>query len=266
MQLVCDIGGSKTRLAVKVDENSFSEPIVFSTPDTPDETVRTIAKRAEEISSEPTEMIVGGIAAIIGRDGHVHNSAHLRSWIGVNVRDLIRQYIEADALFLNDAAVVGLGEAHFGAARGYELVVYLTVSTGLGGARIVAGEIDAYSEGSEPGHQIVDHTSGDTLEDLVSGSGFETRFGVSPKEVEDPQVWEEAARILAIGVTNTILHWSPQAVVLGGPMIVGDPAIPIDSVRDHVHTTLNIFSNVPDIIPAELEDYGGLYGALALLK
>jgi glucokinase len=54
----------------------------------------------------------------------------------------------------------GLGEAVFGAGKGREIVVYMTISTGVGGARIVGGKIDASAMGFEPGHQIIDACGG----------------------------------------------------------------------------------------------------------
>lgn len=263
--ILCDIGGSKTRVAAQTGTDTFSEPVVFRTPNTPEKTFQAIAEHAHALSDEPVDVIAGGVAAIVDPHGSVINSAHLTNWRGVDLKDLAQNYLETEAHFANDAAVVGLGEAHYGAARDHTISAYLTVSTGLGGARIVSGEIDTYTEGSEPGHQIVDHHSGDTLEELVSGSGFEKRFGVEPTQIEDEHTWEEAARILAVGVTNTILHWSPEVVVLGGPMIVGDPAIPLDRVREHISRLLTIFPEAPPIKAAELDDFGGLYGALALL-
>ena len=56
----------------------------------------------------------------------------------------------------NDTAVVGLGEAHRGAGIGYNIVTYITVSTGVGGTRIVDGRIDRRIYGFEPGHQTID--------------------------------------------------------------------------------------------------------------
>jgi len=86
-------------------------------------------------------------------------------------------------------------------------------------------------------------------------------------EVEDESLWnEELPRWLAYGLTNTILHWSPNAVVLGGSMIVGDPAISVDAVRKNIEECLTIFPELPTIKKAELEDFGGLYGALAFIN
>jgi len=74
----------------------------------------------------------------------------------------------------NDASIVGLGEAVSGAGMGEEIVVYITVSTGVGGTRIVSGEIDEHAYGFEPGHELINMQ--DSLEDLVSGTAVEERL------------------------------------------------------------------------------------------
>ena len=93
--------------------------------------------------------------------------------------------------------------------------------------RFVNGEIDKNRFGFEPGHQIIDieNNNPKSLEDLVSGTALEKRTGQKPYEVTDPKIWDELAHQLSYGLYNTILHWSPDAVVLGGPMMVGEPSM-----------------------------------------
>jgi glucokinase len=90
----------------------------------------------------------------------------------------------------NDKAVVGLGEATYGAGVGYGIVAYHTVSTGVGGVRTEDGKISRASAGFEPGHQIIDidgslldDGTSHTLESLVSGYSLEKRRGVKPYEI-----------------------------------------------------------------------------------
>ena len=169
--------------------------------------------------------------------------------------------------------MAALGEAHHGAGRGFDIVTYVTVSTGVNGARIVHGAIDEKSFGFEMGHQIIDpdktlvkDAPGIYLEDLISGTGVHVRTGKLPKEIHDPEFWDECARILAIGLNNAIDFWSPDVVVLGGSMITGDPAIPIDATQKYLREYLTIIPQIPEIKKAELADVGGLWGALAYLK
>lgn len=92
------------------------------------------------------------------------------------------------------------------------------------------------------------------------------RFGMSPKELgKEHEIWEELARNTAQGLHNTILHWSPEKVAIGGSMM-NEIGIPIDSVRKYIQEMMRKFHVETEIVRSELGDLGGLYGGLALLK
>jgi predicted NBD/HSP70 family sugar kinase len=101
---------------------------------------------------------------------------------------------------------------------------------------------------------------------LISGSAVEKRYGVHPLELgADTPVWEELARIAAIGIHNTILHWSPDTVVFGGSMF-NEIGIPIESVKVHLAAIMKKIPQIPNIVHSSLHDEGGLYGGLARLR
>ncbi len=202
----------------------------------------------------PIKKVVGGM------------SRSVENWDYGKFKNDLGEMFQAEVYLDNDAAMVGLGEASYGAGRGFDIVAYITVSTGVGGARIVGGKLDERAVGFEPGKQIIDIDSGKNLEEMVSGKALERRLGMKPREVVDPKVWDEEARLLAFGLNNIIVEWSPNAVVLGGSMITGDPSIPLDKTEQYLKEILTIFPEVPPIKKAELGDFGGLYGALAYLK
>lgn len=266
MYIIFDIGGSKTRIARTIDGEIFNEPIRFDTPQQYSEALTTFTARCKElIGDETLEGMFGGIASILDSSRLTPvRVPHLPDWQGRPfVQDLVDAF-NVPVHIENDSAAVALGEAYHGAGKGYASMVYLTVSTGVGGARVVNGTLDQGVYNFEPGHQII--ANGATLEELVSGSGVEARFGKKPILVDDPTVWEELALCLSYGVYNTILHWSPEIVVLGGSMMVGKPAIPIDRVRDHINRHTKVYPTLPELKLATLKDIGGLYGACALIK
>jgi len=128
--------------------------------------------------------------------------------------------------------------------------------------------------GFEPGHQIldVDRTIlGDeispTLENLVSGTAVENRLGIKPYDIPQTDLlWKELAGYLAQGLRNTVMYWSPEVIVLGGSMIIGDPRIEIADIRRETVEVLDGFVECPFITEAKLGDEAGLYGAMAILK
>lgn len=253
--ILFDIGGTKIRMAYSDDGESFEEPRVIETPKNYEEGKKIFVELAKDLTKgREAKKFVGGMSRSVAGWGY--------GWFKSDLENLV----QAEIYLENDAAMVGLGEATYGAGRGFDIVAYVTVSTGVGGARIVGGKIDEKAVGFEPGKQIIDIDAGDRLEDLISGKALEEKTGKSPKEITDPKVWNEHAYFLAVGLNNVIVGWSPNVVVLGGSMITGDPAIPLDKTEEYLKGLLKIFPELPAIKKAELGDFGGLWGALAYLK
>ncbi len=253
--ILFDIGATKTRMAYSADGEIFEEPKVFETPQNYEEILNLFKETAKELAGERIiKTIVGGMSRSVPGLTEEKFKKDLTEIFGVA------------ALIENDAAMVGLGEANWGAGRSFEIVAYITVSTGVGGARIVNGKIDERAVGFEPGKQIMDIDTGKTLEDMISGKSLEKKMGKHPKDITDPAVWDTHAWLLSIGLNNIIVEWSPDCVVLGGSMITGNPAIPLDKTEAHLKEILKIFPKLPVLRKAELGDFGGLYGALAYLK
>jgi predicted NBD/HSP70 family sugar kinase len=194
--------------------------------------------------------------------------------VGKNIKkDVGDIFLGAQVYVINDAYLVGLGEAVFGAGIGSnaKTFAYMTISTGVGGAYISLepSNIPQLIEGTtqfEPGRQILDHYSHQTLEELVSGSAVEKKVGAKPRSITNEDFWRHAAEVTAVGVWNSITEWSPEVFILGGPMVVRKPGIDFNAIISEV-TKINT-SNVrlPEFKLATLEDFGGLYGGLALAK
>lgn len=274
MHILFDIGGTKMRVACANASHTCGEPRIEMTPKRFEDGVALLIQMARERArGEHIEGLVGGVAGIVDPEtGALVRCPNLPDWEGKPLQKALSEALGAPVSIENDAAMVGLGEAVYGAGRGFPIVAYLTVSTGVGGARIVDGVIDERSQGFEPGHAIIDPDNslcptcdGNELEDYVSGTSVEKRFGKKPYEITDPGVWDELAKFLAYGVHTTIAYWSPDVVVLGGSMM-RDVGIPIEGVEKHLKEIFHISDDIPVIRKAELGDVGGIYGALAYLN
>lgn len=228
---------------------------------------------------KPIEKSAGGIRSLDPSKEKILPDFRLPDWSGKPLRETLSEITKAEVYLENDSALVGLGEALKGAGKDFNIVAFLTISSGVGGARIVNRKIEENKSGFEPGRQIVDidwsifpdlkslqETEGlGQLEAYISGTSFERRFNKKPSQVLDESVWDQSAWILAIALVNLIAFWSPEIVVLGGGMM-GSPGISIDSVRLHLTKISKVLPGVPEIRKAELGDLGGLYGALGYLK
>ena len=194
------------------------------------------------------------------------NSSVLPDWNNKPLKEELEKIVGVPVFIENDTALVGLGEMQNGAGKGSAIGVYITISTGVGGAKYENGAIDENTFGFEPGHQIIDFKNNKSLEDLVSGTALEKREGKKAYEVTDPAIWDELAHTFAYGLYNTILHWSPDTVALGGSMIAGEPSMDIEVIKKYLNEINTKLPKLPEIKKAELGDFGGLYGALAFLK
>jgi len=272
--VVFDIGGTKTRIATSTDLKSFDEVKSYKTPPTFKAGMQLFVETVDSLTSDVTA-IAGGVRGRLMEDkAGIENDGVLTKWAGESiVGHLQKKYGDIPVFLENDAAIAGVGEAVFGGGAGLDIVAYHTVSTGVGGAKIEHGELDEADIGFEPGHQILDidrtilgSDITPTLENLVSGTAVKQRFGVEPYEIPQSDVlWDDLAVYLAQGLRNTILYWSPDAIVLGGSMIIGDPAIKIDTIRKATAEALDGFAPTPLIVEAKLGDEAGLWGGLALL-
>lgn len=264
MLLLFDIGGTNMRIGISRDGATIAASASVATPQDFDEGLALLAKTAATITKgQPLQAAAGGIAGVLNAEHtQLLRSPNLKGWVTQPLTERLRQAISTPVFIHNDAALATLGEAVAGAGQGHRIVAYLTISTGVGGARVVDQKIDANALGFEPGQQIINGTN--TLENIVSGTALEQRYGKNPAEITDETIWDETARWLAIGLTNTIVHWSPHVVVLGGGMILKPPGIGLDRVAAHLKQTL-IFPNPPPLRKALLGDASGLHGALVYL-
>jgi predicted NBD/HSP70 family sugar kinase len=276
MYVLFDIGGTKTRIATSADLRTYSEPKKFETDVSFDSGIETFIEAVNSlVGDKEITALAGGIRGPLNHEKTgIVSETRLVDWVGRPIVRTLEDAFKAPVYLENDTAIVGLGEAVHGAGKGYPIVAYHTVSTGVGGARFIDGHLDAASMGFEPGHQELDidrtllgHRVRHTLQNLISGTALEQRRGVKPYEIpQDDAVWDELAGYFAYGLKNTIVYWSPDIIVLGGSMIIGDPRIFLEDIVRHTKEVLGDLVPCPPIVDAKLKDEGGLYGAMTLLE
>lgn len=240
------------RFARSEDLLEYSEPIILDTPENDDEFLKAVAKTTADLAQGETIKSI-----LIGKPQWKRRPA---------IEEELARSFSAPVHFENDTALVGLGEAVYGAGKDAGIVAYLTISTGVNGVRIVNGCIDRSARGFEIGGQYVSTDGTVSWEEMISGRAIRSRFGVHPKDLgADHEIWEELAVIAAYGLHNTILHWSPDRVVIGGSM-VNDIGISVPRIAMHVERIMRKFSSAPEIVHSKLGNVGGLWGGLARLR
>lgn len=229
------------RVAVSSDGQNLSEPQIFDTPTTDN----AIAMALQRVAPAPAT-VCGGIT-------------RKRQAAG----EEIKKTFSGPVYLENDSALAGLGEAQ---AEPGKIIVYLTISTGVGGARIVRGRIDEKTAGFEPGFQIIDyHEPLKHWEDYISGLAIQRETGQEPKTIVEQNFWRERAKLVAVGLHNTIMHWSPEVVILGGSMMKA-PGFTLADIQTELNKLFTVFKPPVVLKLATLGDLGGLHGALVYLK
>ncbi len=268
MIIVADIGGTNTRMAGSNDLMAFSEPVKFPTAKNYKDAIKLFADTARKIAGhEHIESVHIGIRGTILREREAIYDDVLAEWSEKPLAHDLRVALSIPTVLLeNDTATVAMGEAHFGAGQGARTIVYFTVSTGVGAWCVVDGKVHRSGSGPEVGGQYLNIDPTITFEEMVSGSAVSKHFGMHPKDLgKDNPLWDELARLCAFGVHNTILHWDPDRVVLGGSMF-NEVGISVSKVAENVKAIMRKKPEIPEIVHSTLGDDGGLWGGLAILR
>lgn len=264
MRLVFDIGATTTRLGLSRDGWSLWREISLPTDTSANGPQAFVQAARRLVGRQAVTVAAGGVAGLIDRPkGLLVRSPNLPDWGRVDMEALLgavtpRLYLE------NDTALVGLGEAWAGSGTTKGIMAYVTVSTGVNGARIVGGGIDPTTEGFEIGQQIIEADGREeTLENLIGGRQLQERFGRLPSTIDSPELWRREIHYLAVGLHNATTHWSPEIIVLGGGMMRD---ISLDYLQREMKALPQAYRRLPELRPAALGGVGGLYGGLALIR
>jgi fructokinase len=178
--------------------------------------------------------------------------------------------------FDTDVNGAALGEHRWGAGRGVDPFVYVTVGTGIGGGAIVHGRPLHGLAHPEMGHVLVARDPDDRfagacpyhgacLEGLASGVALRERWG-APAETLPPAhpAWALEARYLALGVMAIAAVLSPRRIALGGG-VMRAPGL-LERVRIEVITALAGYVAAPELVAPALGERAGVLGAVALAQ
>ena len=183
----------------------------------------------------------------------------------------------------SDVTVSCLGEANLGGAKGDDLVLYVTIGTGIGGGITQKGQLSDSLRHPEMGHVTLQRVEGDVMESvcpfhdncfegLASGPALEKRWGKKGIELESSHpAWKMEADYIAQGLLQMIVVLAPDRVIVGGGVMKQEHLI--DIVREKVKEKLNGYEyydrlkNMDElIITPQLGDDSGLIGGLLLTQ
>lgn len=304
LTIAIDIGGTHIRVAAY--EPDSTKPIAHtrtkSLGNTPGVFDRLV--QAVETIWQEGQVIAIGIASPGPLDpytGTILETPNIREWVNFPVGPKLSERFGVPVYLDNDANLAGLAEWQYGAGRGHQNLVYLTISTGIGGGVISHNQLlrGYHGMGAELGHMIIDadgppcgcgqnghvesFSSGPAIaryvrEQINAGqkSTLHADPNLSAAQIADAaragdalaiSAFARAGEYLGIGVANYLTIFDPSILIFGGGVSqVGDLLFkPFEeSLRRHVlhpHYLDNLV-----ITKAALGDDAGLLGALALAR
>ena len=276
-----EAGGTKMVCAVGDENGKLEKKVSFPTK-TPEETMPVLLDFFEEHKVEAIGIGCFGpidLNKSSATYGYITSTPKL-AWANYNIVGAFEKKLGVPIGFDTDVNGAVLGEVCFGAAKGCDSAVYITIGTGVGVGVYVNGGLLHGLLHPEAGHVLVARAAGDPyagkcpyhpncLEGLAAGPAIMERWGRPAAELaEREEVWELESNYIAQAVTNYILTLSPQKVILGGGVMHQEQLFPL--IRAKVAEMLNgyvrhnaVLREIDRyIVPPMLGDEPGIKGAL----
>lgn len=303
--VVADIGGTQIRAAVFQTGNP--NPLVVKKIRTKDK-LQTPTERLIELFKEiwPSDQKVKAIVVAVPgyldkNEGIVFEAPNVPGWIDLPLRQLLSDQFHVPILLGNDANLAALGEWRYGVGKGHDNLLYMTISTGIGGGALVNGRLMEGQRGlaGEFGHVTVipdgplcgcGHRG--HLEAMAAGpaiaryvserialgakSSLEAVNNPTAADVSQAAQAGDALAIQAITRAGTyightladFIHlFNPSIVILGGGVMASGDLI-LDPIKKALPEYIlgNSYLDQLQIVTASLGDNAGLIGALALAE
>jgi glucokinase len=299
-----DLGGTKL-LAGVVDEHlevhgrahrtvsGLAQPQIVET---------VVAAVSELLEQVPDVEAVGfGIPCLIDQRSGVAVMAANLDIVDFPFRDVMSERLGLPVFVDNDANVTTLAETRFGAARGADHVVGLTIGTGIGGGLVLNGRLyrGSIGSGAELGHMVVDEDgprcqgncpNHGCLESVASGTAIGREGRLAAEQDPESELGEAAAageqitgelvtqlalggdetarmvlghvgRMLGVGLANISNIFNPEVIVLGGGAMAAGDLL-LEPAREEVRRRVRVPpAGRTEIVPADLGYEAGSIGA-----
>ena len=306
--LAIDIGGTKLAAGIVTATGELLDTV--RTPTFVEQGPDRIVERLLDLSRTLLQRTHASVSRVgIGcggpldtRRGLIQNPPNLPGWIDYPLVRRIQAGLGLPVSLENDANAAALAEYHFGAGRGTRHMVYLTISTGIGGGLILDGELyrgkhgnagelghiqvrydgrpcncggrgclEAYASGTNiarRARELAAHHPESLLARLVPTlEDIQAQTVLAALQAGDPvanALWDETLDILAAGVASIVHAFDPERVVIGGGISnFADLLFP--PLRERVaRRSMPALADSVDICPAAFAENVGILGAAAV--
>ena len=310
-----DVGGTNVKIAL-VDDNGkiiYSNSVPTYAKMGYEYTVNNIKQAIKDLMKETntTPSDIEGIGfdfpgQVDCKTGVVKLAPNIPGWVNVPIAQMIEDEFHIPTRIDNDVRCAALGELKFGAGRGCEHFICITVGTGIGSGIVINGKVvrGATNAAGELGHIKLQMNGGpicgcgDTgcLEAFASGpaivamaqeyikGGKSTKFRemaaveggeITPymvakaAEEGDPvakRIFEIVGEYIGIGLTSVINLLNPERVIIGGGVAESGELL-LGPIRKTIkERAMVVAGNAVEIVPAQLGNSAGVIGASMLIE
>lgn len=306
-----DLGGTKILTAVADQKGNILADFKVATEvekgekyiiNKIEKSIRSVSASAELNLEEIKRVGVGSPGPLSIKKGIVYETSNL-PFKNFPIVEMLESKINIPVVLENDANAAALGEKLFGSGIDSNVMVYITISTGIGGGLIFGEKIfHGSNDGAgEVGHMIIDPSGPSCgfgqhegcLEAMASGTAIvrnvKTELKNNPNKwlkkydgkIEDVngyniakaarngdelaiEVYQEAGRYLGIGVANLINLFNPDTIVFGGGVMKARELFWTDMVKSVEKNALSASANDCEFLEAVLGDNTGVIGAISV--
>ncbi|MBQ2984363.1 MAG: ROK family protein [Candidatus Gastranaerophilales bacterium] len=308
-----DVGGTNVKIAL-VD---FDGKIVYSnTVPTRAEMgfeagVNNIKQAIKELmtetgeSAQTIEAIGFGLPGQIDyKEGIVKNLPNIPGWVNIPLAKIIEDEFSIPTRLDNDVRCAALGELNFGAGKGCENLICITVGTGIGsgivlngklvrGAANAAGEIghikmtmgegplcgcgdygcfEAYASGPAIVTMAKEYISGGKSAKYkeMATDGIISPYIVAQAALQGDavsiQIFKQMGKIIGLGLSSVVNLLNPEKIIIGGGVAdAGD--ILLEPIKQTIkERAMSIQANSVSVVPAQLANTAGVIGASLLIN
>ncbi|MFF2446708.1 ROK family protein [Neobacillus sp. NPDC058068] len=276
-----EAGGTKFVCAVGDNLGNITEKIQIPTT-VPNETMQQVSEFFKRF--EMKAIGIGSFGPIdIDRESKTYGtitSTPKTAWRNYPIVEAMSKAFHVPVGFNTDVNAAALGEVTFGAAKGLDSCLYITVGTGIGAGAVNQGKLLQGLSHPEMGHILVrrhpeDPYRGkcpyhhDCLEGLAAGPAIEERWGEKGINlVERQEVWDLEGYYIAQALMQYILILSPKKIILGGGVMNQKQVFA--SIYKHLEGLINGYVTLPElssyIVNPGLGDRAGIIGSLLLAE
>lgn len=308
-----DIGGTNIKIAL-VD---FDGKIIYSNT-TPTRAemgyeagVNNIKQAIKDLMQETNqdsktiEAIGFGLPGQIDyKEGVVKNLPNIPGWVNIPLGKIIEEEFSIPTRLDNDVRCAALGELNFGAGKGCENLICITIGTGIGSGIVLNGKLvrGASNAAGEIGHIKMDlnggplcgcgdygcfeaYASGPSIvsmaKEYISGGksakykemaadGIITPYLVAQAALQGDavsiQIFKQMGKIIGTGLSSVINLLNPEKIIIGGG-VADAGEILLEPIRNTViERAMPIQAHAVAIVPAQLANAAGVIGASLLIN